>query len=91
MSESGTGRRQRAVCPNCGRRFNCDGDDACWCLKVDRSFDYEAMIVRTGKMGCVCPVCLTGRRDLAAVDAEPATAADPPAPRRRGGRRRRRP
>jgi len=61
----------RAHCPNCGRRFNCDGSADCWCLKVDRNFDYEAMIIRTGATGCVCPVCLTGRPDLADVENTP--------------------
>jgi len=62
---------QRARCPNCGRGFNCDGSADCWCLKVDRDFDYEAMIIRTGATGCVCPVCLTGRSDLAEVEEVP--------------------
>ncbi|UCH73991.1 MAG: cysteine-rich CWC family protein [Rhodospirillales bacterium] len=56
-------------CPNCGRRFNCEGSADCWCLKVERKFDYEAMILRTGKVNCVCPVCLTGRTDLAGIDS----------------------
>jgi len=78
----------RAACPNCGRGFNCDGGDECWCLKVERKFDYEAMILRTGAMGCVCPVCLTGRTDLAGVEAAPpAGASRPPAGKRRGRRR----
>lgn len=51
---------RRTLCPSCGRGFNCDGSADCWCLKVERLFDYEAMIVGTGAMGCVCPVCLTG-------------------------------
>jgi hypothetical protein len=63
---------QRTDCPNCGRGFNCDGSADCWCLKVDRDFDYEAMIIRTGATGCVCPVCLTGRTDLAEVGEIPA-------------------
>lgn len=62
---------RRASCPNCGRSFNCDGSADCWCLKVERDFDYEALIRRTGSMACVCPVCLTGRPDLADVDAPP--------------------
>ncbi len=62
---------QRTRCPNCGRGFNCDGSADCWCLKVDRDFDYEAMIIRTGASGCVCPVCLTGRSDIAEVTEGP--------------------
>lgn len=62
---------QRTRCPNCGRGFNCDGSVDCWCLKVERDFDYEAMIIRTGESGCVCPVCLTGRSDLAEVAESP--------------------
>ena len=58
-----TDRRTR--CPNCGRAFNCDTSADCWCLKVERNFDYEAMIVRTGAVACVCPVCLTGQSDPA--------------------------
>ena len=78
----------RAACPNCGRGFNCDGGDECWCLKVERKFDYEEMILRTGAMGCVCPVCLTGRTDIADVEATaPPGAPRPPAGKRRGGRR----
>ncbi|MDH3228952.1 MAG: cysteine-rich CWC family protein [Alphaproteobacteria bacterium] len=61
----------RAHCPNCRRGFNCDGSADCWCLKVDRNFDYEAMIVRTGATGCVCPVCLTGQSGLAEVEELP--------------------
>ncbi len=80
----------RAACPNCGRRFNCDGGADSWCLKVERKFDYQEMILRTGASGCVCPVCLTGRADLAEVDAS-APEAPParPAPRRTGRRKRR--
>ena len=33
----------------------------CWCLKVERNFDYEEFIIRTGNSNCVCPVCLTGK------------------------------
>ena len=81
----------RVTCPNCGRGFNCDGGEDCWCLKVERKFDYEAMILRTGAMGCVCPVCVTGRTDLAGVEADaPAGGAPRPARGRRGGRRRNR-
>ena len=48
-------------CPNCARRFNCDGPPDCWCLKVERNFDWEDFIIRTGNSSCVCPVCLTGK------------------------------
>ena len=58
----------RARCPNCGRGFNCDGGEDWWCLKGERNFDYEEMILRTGAMGCACPVCVTGRTDLADVE-----------------------
>jgi len=68
-----------ATCPSCGRRFNCDASAECWCLKVERTFDYTALILATGAASCVCPVCLTGNAEA----AEPA-----PGPRRRGGRRR---
>jgi hypothetical protein len=54
-------------CPNCARKFNCDGPPDCWCLKVERNFDWEDFIIRTGKSSCVCPVCLTGK-------TEPATS-----------------
>ncbi len=47
-------------CPNCGRGFNCEGPPACWCLKVEHDFDWEAFIMRTGITSCLCPVCLTG-------------------------------
>ncbi len=78
--------RQR--CPNCGRAFNCDGTAECWCLKVERNFDYEGMILRTGATGCACPVCVTGRHDLAEVEAQaPGDHPAPETPRRRGGRR----
>jgi hypothetical protein len=50
-----------ATCPNCGRGFNCAGTPECWCLNVERVFDYEAFIIRTGRAACVCPVCLTGK------------------------------
>jgi hypothetical protein len=71
----------RARCPNCERGFNCDGDDACWCLKVDRKFDYEAMILRSGAAGCVCPVD---------VEATASTSQGTgPGGKRRGGRLRR--
>jgi hypothetical protein len=49
------------TCPNCGRSFNCDASAECWCLKVERSFDYDALIIRTGSASCVCPVCFTGK------------------------------
>jgi len=77
---------RRMICPNCGRAFNCDGTDTCWCLKIGRDFDYEAMILRTGMAGCVCPVCLTGRGELAGVGRD-APPSGRPAPRRRGRRR----
>jgi len=80
---------RRATCPNCGRGFNCDGGDSCWCLKVERKFDYTAMILRSGAMGCVCPVCLTGRTDLADVEGQAPEGTPAPRPVRRGGRRRR--
>ncbi len=53
-------------CPNCGRKFNCDGPPDCWCLKVERNFDWEDFIIRTGMSSCVCPVCLTGKTEPAA-------------------------
>ena len=48
-------------CANCGRGFNCAGTPDCWCLQVERVFDYEEYIIRTGSTSCVCPVCLTGK------------------------------
>ncbi|HEM46178.1 MAG TPA: hypothetical protein ENO23_03945 [Alphaproteobacteria bacterium] len=84
-----TAGARRVACPNCGRAFNCAGSGGCWCLKVERDFGYEAMILRTGALGCVCPVCLTGRADLAAVDHDTPGGRPPPARRRRRGRRRR--
>ena len=84
-------RMTRVACPNCGRRFNCDGGEDCWCLKVERKFDYQEMILRTGATGCVCPVCLTGRADLAEVEATaPGSQPALPAPRRTGRRKHRR-
>jgi hypothetical protein len=50
-------------CPNCGRGFNCEGPPDCWCLKVERNFDWEDFIIRTGNSSCVCPVCLTGKTE----------------------------
>lgn len=79
---------RRAACANCGRAFNCDGTAECWCLKIERNFDYEGMILRSGAMGCVCPVCLTGRTDLADVEATAPDAVAARRPVRRGGRRR---
>jgi len=61
MSDPQTPRPPKATCPNCGRTFNCDGTADCWCLNVERVFDYEEFLIRTGKMSCVCPVCLTGK------------------------------
>lgn len=78
----------RTRCPNCGRGFNCGGSGECWCLKVEREFDYEEMILRSGAAGCVCPVCLTGRTDLADVEAVGSAGRQArSAPGRRGGRR----
>jgi hypothetical protein len=58
------GRTTRTRCPNCDRSFNCIKPSTnCWCLKVDRNFDFTELIKRTGQMSCVCPVCLTGRED----------------------------
>lgn len=51
-------------CPDRGRSFNGDGSADCWCLQVERDFDYEAMIIRPGAAGYVFPVCLTGRSGL---------------------------
>ncbi len=48
-------------CPNCQRTFNCASTPECWCLNVERKFDYDAFIIRTGIISCVCPVCLTGK------------------------------
>ena len=48
-------------CPQCKRTFNCAGTPDCWCLQVERKFDYEEFIIRTGNTSCVCPVCLTGK------------------------------
>ncbi len=58
--------------PNCGRSFNCDASAECWCLKVERSFDYKAFIIRTGSASCICPVCLTGK----ALDTDPLSGDD---------------
>jgi hypothetical protein len=55
---------RRVPCPNCGRTFNCDGTAECWCLNVERRFDYEEFFIRTGQMSCVCPVCLTGKTPI---------------------------
>lgn len=79
----------RVACPNCGRGFNCEGSERCWCLTVERDFDYEEMVLRTGAIGCVCAVCLTGRADPAAVERDAPAGGPLPARRRRGGRRRR--
>ncbi len=59
MTEAPTPPPRKVSCPNCARTFNCDGTADCWCLSVDRHFDYEAFVIRTGQMSCVCPVCLT--------------------------------
>ena len=53
-------------CPLCARRFNCVGPPDCWCVKVDTDFDYEDLIIRTGIMSCVCPVCRSGESAEAA-------------------------
>jgi len=53
-------------CPNGARTFSGDGPPDCWCLKVGRNFDWEDLIIRTGKSSCVCPVCLTGKTEPAA-------------------------
>jgi hypothetical protein len=58
--------------PNCERSFNCDASAECWCLKVERSFDYKAFIIRTGSASCICPVCLTGK----ALDTDPLSGDD---------------
>ncbi len=55
--------RQAMNCKNCGRGFNCEGPPACWCLKVEHDFDWEAFIMRTGITSCLCPVCLTGKEE----------------------------
>ena len=46
------------------RTFNCAGTADCWCLSVERSFDYEAFFIRTGHLSCVCPVCLTAKETV---------------------------
>ncbi len=61
MDTQETMAKAGARCPNCGRGFNCEGPPDCWCLKVERTFDWEDFIIRTGKSSCVCPVCLTGK------------------------------
>ncbi|MEE8187742.1 MAG: cysteine-rich CWC family protein [Kiloniellales bacterium] len=60
------------ACPNCERTFNCTGPPDCWCLNVERKFDYEEFIIRTGMSSCVCPVCLTGKETDGARAGEPA-------------------
>ena len=60
------------ACPNCERTFNCAGPPYCWCLNVERKFDYEEFIIRTGKSSCVCPVCLTGKEPDGTGAGEPA-------------------
>lgn len=62
MTDPQPPRSAKAVCPNCGRTFNCAGTADCWCLSVERHFDYEAFFIRTGHLSCVCPVCLTGKK-----------------------------
>jgi hypothetical protein len=63
MGTEDTVAKARTTCPNCARGFNCDGPPDCWCLKVERVFDWEDFIIRTGNSSCVCPVCLTGKTD----------------------------
>jgi hypothetical protein len=61
MDSQNTTPKAGVSCPNCARKFNCDGPPDCWCLKVERNFDWEGFIMRTGASSCVCPVCLTGK------------------------------
>lgn len=69
MDSHDTTAKAGVGCPNCGRKFNCDGPPDCWCLKVETKFDWEAFIIRTGMSSCVCPVCLTGKAEPAAGPA----------------------
>jgi hypothetical protein len=58
------GATARTHCPNCDRSFRCIKPSTnCWCLKVERNFDFTELVKRTGQMSCVCPVCLTGSED----------------------------
>jgi len=53
---------RKVDCPNCGKRFNCIKPSTnCWCMKVERKFDYKKMLIEKGVMSCVCPICLTGK------------------------------
>ena len=76
QSRNSAAPRQRAAtvrrpCPNCGRSFNCiKPSENCWCLRVDRNFDYAAFFLKTGSMACVCPVCLTGKEEERGADDE---------------------
>ena len=44
-------------CPKCGAAFKCDGDNDCWCEKVDihKVQMIEIMELYTD---CICPECL---------------------------------
>jgi hypothetical protein len=44
-------------CPACGKYFTCDGDNDCWCEKVQIN-KREFLVLNQKYTDCICPQCL---------------------------------
>ncbi|MBN2486483.1 MAG: cysteine-rich CWC family protein [Bacteroidales bacterium] len=44
-------------CPSCGRFFTCDGNNDCWCEKVNLH-KREFLVLNQKYTDCICPHCL---------------------------------
>jgi hypothetical protein len=52
---------RRVICARCGGEFDCSGDAACWCMRVE----IRLPMPQAGD-GCLCPDCLqAGARPVA--------------------------
>ncbi|MCG8701165.1 MAG: cysteine-rich CWC family protein [Bacteroidales bacterium] len=44
-------------CPSCGKFFSCQGEDDCWCEKV-QLHKKNFLLLNERYSDCICPDCL---------------------------------
>ena len=46
------------ICPECGRKFTCDGDNDCWC-EHSQVLKKDMIRIMERYTDCLCPDCLS--------------------------------